>query len=49
LNRQIKGCVFAYRCAAVTSLCRDIAPALEMKLERHAVACHYATRQVEPA
>jgi peptide/nickel transport system ATP-binding protein len=44
LNRRLTGCVFAGRCAEATELCRQLAPALEMKAPDHVAACHYAAR-----
>jgi peptide/nickel transport system ATP-binding protein len=44
LNRRLSGCVFAGRCAEATELCRQLAPALEIKAPDHVVACHYASR-----
>ena len=42
LKQRIKGCVFAGRCAQVTDVCREIAPALQEKGSDHLVACHHA-------
>jgi peptide/nickel transport system ATP-binding protein len=42
LKRRIVGCVFAGRCPRVTELCRQVAPALELKAPGHLAACHYA-------
>ena len=44
LKERIKGCVFADRCAFVTDICRNVAPALENKAAKHLVACHHAKR-----
>jgi peptide/nickel transport system ATP-binding protein len=44
LSRRLSGCVFAGRCAEATELCRQLAPALEIKAPDHVVACHYAAR-----
>ena len=45
LKKRIEGCVFASRCPLATELCRDVAPALELKAAGHTAACHYAPRQ----
>ncbi|PZW49139.1 peptide/nickel transport system ATP-binding protein [Humitalea rosea] len=42
LKNKIQGCVFAGRCFMATEVCHTIAPALELKAEGHAAACHYA-------
>jgi peptide/nickel transport system ATP-binding protein len=42
LKQRIVGCVFAGRCPRVTELCRQVAPALELKAPGHLAACHYA-------
>jgi peptide/nickel transport system ATP-binding protein len=42
LKQRISGCVFAGRCPRVTELCRQVAPALELKAPGHLAACHYA-------
>ena len=44
LRQRIKGCAFAGRCALVTDLCRNVAPAVVIKSPGHMVACHYAER-----
>jgi peptide/nickel transport system ATP-binding protein len=49
LKSRITGCVFASRCALVTDLCREIAPALEVKAPGHVAACHYAEREAAAA
>jgi peptide/nickel transport system ATP-binding protein len=46
LRKPIIGCAFAGRCPMVTSLCREVAPAIEPKAEGHSVACHYAERRM---
>src|SRR5580704_3380330 len=46
LRQRIVGCPFAGRCELVTDLCRQVAPAIEMKAEGHLVACHYAERRM---
>ncbi len=46
LRRRIVGCPFASRCPNVTDICREVAPAIEMKAPAHLVACHYAERQL---
>jgi len=45
LKKLIPGCVFASRCAAATDLCRQSAPALEIKAPGHFAACHYAPKE----
>ena len=42
LKERIPGCVFAGRCLLATDLCRQMAPALELKAPGHVAACHYA-------
>ena len=42
LKQRVRGCVFAGRCPRVTELCRQVAPALELKAPGHLAACHYA-------
>ena len=42
LRKRIVGCPFAGRCAMVTELCREAAPAVEEKAPGHYAACHYA-------
>jgi peptide/nickel transport system ATP-binding protein len=49
LKERIPGCVFAGRCPLATELCREIAPALEIKAPGHVAACHYATREAVAA
>ena len=46
LRQRIVGCPFAGRCELATDLCRQIAPAIEMKADGHWVACHYAERRL---
>lgn len=38
---EIKGCPFKERCYIKTSLCEDVAPLLEEKIQGHFVACHH--------
>jgi len=45
LKQRIPGCVFASRCAIATDLCRQSAPALEIKAPAHFAACHYAPKE----
>jgi peptide/nickel transport system ATP-binding protein len=45
LKQRIVGCVFAGRCAQATDLCRQAAPALELKAPGHLAACHYAPKE----
>jgi peptide/nickel transport system ATP-binding protein len=44
LKERIAGCVFAGRCGKATDLCRQAAPALELKAADHFAACHYASK-----
>src|SRR5882672_4271737 len=45
LKQRLAGCVFAGRCAIATDLCRQAAPALELKAAGHLAACHYAPKE----
>ena len=45
LKERLPGCVFASRCALATDLCRQAAPALELKAAGHYAACHYAPKE----
>jgi peptide/nickel transport system ATP-binding protein len=45
LKQRIPGCVFASRCSFATDLCRESAPALEIKAPAHLAACHYASKE----
>jgi peptide/nickel transport system ATP-binding protein len=45
LKQRIPGCVFASRCFMATDLCRQSAPALEIKAPAHFAACHYAPKE----
>ena len=45
LKQRIEGCVFAGRCPYATDLCRQIAPALELKAPAHIAACHYSRHE----
>jgi peptide/nickel transport system ATP-binding protein len=49
LRQRLTGCVFAGRCAQATDLCRNVAPALEMKGTGHLAACHYAQKDAVAA
>jgi peptide/nickel transport system ATP-binding protein len=49
LKQRIVGCVFAGRCPRVTELCRQVAPALELKAPGHLAACHYASADMVAA
>jgi peptide/nickel transport system ATP-binding protein len=49
LKERIPGCVFAGRCAFATDLCRESAPALELKAHAHFAACHYAPKEAMAA
>jgi peptide/nickel transport system ATP-binding protein len=46
LRQRIVGCPFAGRCEWVTDLCREVAPAIELKTDGHWAACHYAERRL---
>jgi peptide/nickel transport system ATP-binding protein len=46
LRRPIIGCAFAGRCPMVTDLCRQVAPAIEMKISGHLVACHHVEHRL---
>jgi peptide/nickel transport system ATP-binding protein len=46
LRQRITGCPFAGRCDMATDLCRQIAPALELKASGHWAACHYAEQRM---
>jgi peptide/nickel transport system ATP-binding protein len=45
LKQRIPGCVFATRCSSANDLCRQSAPALELKAPGHLAACHYAPKE----
>jgi peptide/nickel transport system ATP-binding protein len=49
LKQRIPGCVFASRCFMATDLCRQSAPALEIKAPGHLAACHYASKEARAA
>jgi peptide/nickel transport system ATP-binding protein len=49
LKTKIDGCAFAGRCPEAVEICRQFAPALEEKAERHLVACHFAPGAGEEA
>jgi peptide/nickel transport system ATP-binding protein len=44
LREPIVGCAFAERCPHAMRVCREIAPAVELKAPGHFAACHYAAR-----
>jgi peptide/nickel transport system ATP-binding protein len=44
LREPIVGCAFAERCPHAMGVCREIAPAVELKAPGHFAACHYAAR-----
>ncbi len=46
LRKPIVGCAFAGRCPIVTDLCRQVAPAIEIKGADHLVACHHAEHRM---
>ena len=48
LKERIQGCVFADRCSAVREVCRESAPALELKAKGHLAACHFAEKESVP-
>jgi peptide/nickel transport system ATP-binding protein len=49
LKQRIPGCVFASRCVLATEMCRQLAPALEIKAPGHVAACHYAPKEAVAA
>jgi peptide/nickel transport system ATP-binding protein len=49
MKQRIEGCVFASRCPYATGLCREVAPALELKAPGHVAACHYAAKEAVAA
>ncbi len=49
LRKPITGCAFAGRCLSATDLCREVAPAAELKRPGHRVACHYAEYAMDRA
>ena len=49
LKARIAGCVFASRCPQATAVCREVAPAFELKGAGHGAACHYAQKDVVAA
>ena len=49
VKQRIVGCVFAGRCPRATELCRQVAPALELKAPGHLAACHYAAADMVAA
>ncbi len=49
LKQRIQGCVFAGRCNIATDVCRQSAPALELKAAGHIAACHHAAKEAVPA
>ncbi len=46
LRKRIVGCAFAGRCGFATEVCRQVAPAIELKASAHLVACHHAERRM---
>jgi peptide/nickel transport system ATP-binding protein len=46
LRQPIIGCAFAGRCPMATDLCRQVAPAIEMKADAHLAACHHVDRRL---
>jgi peptide/nickel transport system ATP-binding protein len=46
LRKPIVGCAFAGRCGFATEICRNVAPAIELKASAHLVACHHAERRL---
>ena len=44
LKQRIVGCIFASRCPAARDVCRNIAPALEIKSSGHLAACHFSPK-----
>jgi peptide/nickel transport system ATP-binding protein len=49
LDREIKGCRFAPRCALANDLCRSEDPPLEAKAPEHFAACWHSDRAAELA
>jgi peptide/nickel transport system ATP-binding protein len=49
LKQRQKGCVFAGRCPLVADLCRQVAPALELKARGHLAACHFSQKETVAA
>ena len=49
LKERIEGCVFAGRCPHATELCRQLAPALDLKAPGHLAACHYSRHEAVAA
>jgi peptide/nickel transport system ATP-binding protein len=47
--RGIAGCVFANRCALARDVCRQVAPALELKAAGHVAACHFSRQDAARA
>jgi peptide/nickel transport system ATP-binding protein len=45
-RQRIVGCPFAGRCELATNLCREAAPAIELKAPGHSAACHHAPRRM---
>jgi peptide/nickel transport system ATP-binding protein len=46
LRKPIVGCAFAGRCDLATEVCRQVAPAIELKANGHLVACHHVDRRL---
>ncbi|ALM81575.1 ABC transporter ATP-binding protein [Bordetella sp. N] len=46
LRQRIVGCAFAGRCPQVAEVCRQVAPAMEIKRAGHVAACHMQPREV---
>jgi len=46
LRKPIVGCAFAGRCELATEVCRQVAPAIELKADGHLVACHHVDRRL---
>jgi len=49
LKQRQKGCVFAGRCPLVAEVCREVAPALELKARGHLAACHFSQKETVAA
>ena len=46
LRQPIVGCAFAGRCPMATDICQQAAPAIEVKMHEHMVACHHVLARI---